>query len=212
MLPDEDIFVNYSQEYSFQQPYYAVRVVRCGDTQVEPRPLDLPTYRADWRDWHLQTFLPYADFELSAMCLDYRRLGKQRVEAFQILRCLAGHTSGWSNHPAVKMWEGHVNHLCRYYNAMLDEWEWRGYQNNMQYFEIGNFPNDYVPVDKSQRFNSNVAYAGTYSHMDWGDWPPWLGCPLLHNSHKSRLLAKDPVWYGQFGWDVPDDMPYWWPR
>ena len=33
----------------------------------------------------MQTFLPYPDFVKSAQCLDYRRLGKQRVEAKQIL-------------------------------------------------------------------------------------------------------------------------------
>jgi hypothetical protein len=45
----------------------------------------------------LQTFLPYADFVKTAKCLDYRRLGKQRVEAFQILNILEGKTTkaGW---------------------------------------------------------------------------------------------------------------------
>ena len=33
----------------------------------------------------MQTFLPYPDFVKSALVLDYRRLGKQRVEARQIL-------------------------------------------------------------------------------------------------------------------------------
>ena len=30
----------------------------------------------------MQTFLPYPDFKQSAACLDYSRLGKQRVEGF----------------------------------------------------------------------------------------------------------------------------------
>ena len=34
----------------------------------------------------MQTFLPYPDFARSARCLDNRRLGKQRVESYQILR------------------------------------------------------------------------------------------------------------------------------
>lgn len=38
----------------------------------------------------MQTFLPYADFSMSAKCLDYRRLGKQRVEAMQILNAIRG--------------------------------------------------------------------------------------------------------------------------
>jgi hypothetical protein len=50
----------------------------------------------------MQTFLPYSSFEESARILDYRRLGKQRVEAWQILRSLDGITKGWSNHPAVR--------------------------------------------------------------------------------------------------------------
>lgn len=29
----------------------------------------------------MQTFLPYPDFKKSAQCLDYRRLGKQRVDS-----------------------------------------------------------------------------------------------------------------------------------
>jgi len=51
----------------------------------------------------VQTFLPYTDFIKSAKCLDYKRLGKQRVEAKQILNILLGETTkaGWTNHPAV---------------------------------------------------------------------------------------------------------------
>ena len=36
----------------------------------------------------MQTFLPYPNFADSLDCLDYRRLGKQRVEAFQIINAL----------------------------------------------------------------------------------------------------------------------------
>ena len=52
----------------------------------------------------MQTFLPYADFEKSAQCLDYKRLGKQRVEAFQVYKIVSGQrtTGGWINHPIVK--------------------------------------------------------------------------------------------------------------
>ena len=57
----------------------------------------------------MQTFLPYKDFRKSLQCLDYRRLGKQRVEAMQIHNILTGknESSAWVNHPAVKMWKGH---------------------------------------------------------------------------------------------------------
>ena len=38
----------------------------------------------------MQTFLPYADFQRSAQVLDYKRLGKQRVEALQIHNIVSG--------------------------------------------------------------------------------------------------------------------------
>ena len=52
----------------------------------------------------MQTFLPYKSFKDSFKVLDYRRLGKQRVEAYQILNVLLGRTKtkGWSNHPATE--------------------------------------------------------------------------------------------------------------
>ena len=36
----------------------------------------------------MQTFLPYKSFEKSAKCLDYKRLGKQRIETWQIYSAL----------------------------------------------------------------------------------------------------------------------------
>ena len=55
----------------------------------------------------MQTFLPYDDFVLSLDCLDYRRLGKQRVEAMQLLNAMKREKGGWINHPATKMWRGY---------------------------------------------------------------------------------------------------------
>ena len=36
----------------------------------------------------MNTFLPYPSFTKSAKCLDYRRLDKQRIEAWQIYNTL----------------------------------------------------------------------------------------------------------------------------
>ena len=74
----------------------------------------------------MQTFLPYPDFTESAKCLDRQRLGKQRVEAWQIL-----YSSGWRSHPAVKMWRGYAASLNRYAIAICKEWIERGYRDNM---------------------------------------------------------------------------------
>ena len=135
----------------------------------------------------MQTFLPYPDFLASARCLDYRRLGKQRVEAFQILRTLRGEgRMGWKNHPAVKMWRGHEEALAAYMNAMIWEWKRRGYRNTMQTAHVGSpLPSLIMPL--------------------------WLGDQRVHASHRSNLLRKDPAHYGQFGWTEPADLPYVWP-
>ena len=55
----------------------------------------------------MQTFLPHKSFKKSFKVLDYRRLGKQRVESHQILNVLLDRTQtkGWRNHPIVRMWE-----------------------------------------------------------------------------------------------------------
>ena len=82
----------------------------------------------------MQTFLPYPNFEKSIKTLDYRRLGKQRVEAFQILNILLNRTksSAWRNHPAVLMWRGYENALKIYLNLCISEWISRGYKNTMK--------------------------------------------------------------------------------
>ena len=116
----------------------------------------------------MQTFLPYPDFKLSAKVLDYRRLGKQRVEAFQILNTLTGKSSGWSNHPAVKMWIGYESALELYLRHMIEEWISRGYKNNMS-----------IPICSSAEF------------------PKWFGDDKFHSSHRSNLLRKDYNYYNK---------------
>ena len=52
----------------------------------------------------MQTFLPYDTFEESATVLDYRRLGKQRVEGMQIINAIENpNKQGWQNHQIVIM-------------------------------------------------------------------------------------------------------------
>lgn len=131
----------------------------------------------------MQTFLPYPDFYESACVLDDKRLGKQRVEAYQILRTLRGVTSGWRHHPAVRMWRGYEEALEQYMGWMIRQWIHRGFRNTMR-----------LP---------QPAHCSA---------PPWLGDDQLHSSHRSNLLRKDPVYYAQFGWSEPDNLPYFWPR
>ena len=79
----------------------------------------------------MQTFLPYSSFIKSVRCLDRQRLGKQRVEALQILNALNGKSKGWTNHPATKMWRGYEEALCLYKDLCIQEWMERGYKNTM---------------------------------------------------------------------------------
>ena len=133
----------------------------------------------------MQTFLPYADFDQTARTLDSRRLGKQRVEAFQILRGLSIPDFGWRRHPAVRMWRGYEDALGLYMNACIREWIRRGYRNTLAFAETPD-PALVAP-------------------------PPWLGDERLHASHRSNLLRKDPLYYGQFGWSEDAQLPYFWP-
>jgi hypothetical protein len=131
----------------------------------------------------MQTFLPYADFQKTAETLDYRRLGKQRVEAFQILNIICGKSSkkSWSNHPAVKMWRGYDIALRQYLRIIILEWIRRGYKNNME------IPSEELIYTK----------------------PFWLDNEDFHASHRSNLKRKNPDYYGHF--QESADKPYIWP-
>jgi hypothetical protein len=139
----------------------------------------------------MQTFLPYPDFVKSAKCLDMKRLGKQRVEAYQILQCLLGEKDGWHNHPAVKMWKGHETALADYGCTICQEWVNRGYKDTCR-DKIWN-------MWAKCSFPMNVEY------------PKWLGNEEFHASHRSNLLRKNPEHYSQFGWTENDNMEYVWP-
>jgi hypothetical protein len=149
---------------------------------------------------NMQTFLPYPSFSKSARVLDDKRLGKQRVECKQILRALGvdvGGVSagrGWISHPAVLMWRGCEQSLCAYAIAMCDEWMRRKFADSLR--------PQFIEASRSLRSGWRL----------WSPGPSWLGDHRVHASHRSNLLRKDPVHYGQFGWSEPDDLPYVWPR
>ena len=133
----------------------------------------------------MQTFLPLPSLGQSIRCLDNKRLGKQRVEAFQILKALRGEykkTGAWENHPATKMWRGYAGALEFYKDLCIEEWVRRGFKNTME-------------------FNKTHYY----------EMPHWFGIEKFHASHRSNLLRKDPDHYSQYGWEEKDNLPYFWP-
>jgi len=133
----------------------------------------------------MQTFLPMESFSESLECLDYQRLGKQRLEADWLIRTLE-ENGPRRHHPAAKMWEGHVAWLIDYYNETLTQWISRGYKNTME-------------------FRPKRAFLG--------EKPWWLGYQPFHDSHKSNLLRKKPGFYGIYLWGgMSPDLEYIWPH
>lgn len=131
----------------------------------------------------MQTFLPLPDFQEALRTLDPTRLGNQVYrEGFTLLR------GGWPNHPASKMWRGYEVALAHYIWVGLDVLAERGKFYDHHRFEL-------EPYLKRKKITL----------------PPWIGDPAFHASHRSNLLRKDPLWYSQFGWTEPEDLPYIWP-
>ena len=136
----------------------------------------------------MQTFLPYESFEKSAQVLDWRRLGKQRVEGMQIINAITGKKrkdgkpyKGWINHPCSVMWKDYVPALKHYTNVIIQEWITRGYNNNMEFYDTGKIV-----------------------------MPDWIGNEKFHSSHRANLLRKDFDYYSQFGWTENPERPYVW--
>jgi hypothetical protein len=119
----------------------------------------------------VNTFLPYSDFVRVAKVLDNKRLGKQRVEAKQILNVLNNAKSAaWKHHPVVLMWKGYETALKYYYNTMIDEWVHRGFVNNMEKYRLP-------------------------KHVSL----PWfVFCKPVLLSHRASLLRKNSVHYSKY--------------
>jgi len=130
----------------------------------------------------MQTFLPYSNFQKTAEVLDWRRLGKQRVEGMQIIKTILNpEAKGWKNHPIVVMWTPYVQALMMYTNTIINEWIKRGYNNNMELYDFDSI-----------------------------EMPHWLGYEPFHSSHRANLLRKDYEYYSQFSWKENSELPYVW--
>jgi hypothetical protein len=132
----------------------------------------------------MQTFLPSTSFKISAQILDYKRLGKQRIEAKQLLNILLNRTDkkGWRHHPALLQWIGYEEALKHYYNEIVIEWINRGYKNTMKLEHTCN------------SFNM----------------PHWLNDNFC-SYHRQTLLFKNYEYYKQFGWKETPKYEYFWP-
>ncbi|MFE2759207.1 MSMEG_6728 family protein [Streptomyces halstedii] len=150
----------------------------------------------------MQTFLPHADFRRSALALDPRRLGKQRVETIQVLRGLTVPGYGWRHHPAVHMWAGYQEALVRYGLEMCAAWTEEGRADTCAAT---------LREDLIASLGRPAAVRPQSALAEARELPPWLGDEAFHLSHRSALVRKDPAYYQPLFPGVPPDLPYVWP-
>jgi hypothetical protein len=136
----------------------------------------------------MMTFIVVGNFIINASLLDDEHLGKQRVEAVQILNTIIN-GDGWKNHPICKAWAKYVPALKYYINCIITEWKTRGHKNNMPLYEI----------------SEEII-------IPW--WAKW---ERLHQSHRAMLYRKNPFYYhAKFtvanDSDTDDCQVHWWEK
>lgn len=141
----------------------------------------------------MQTFLPHTNSLDAARALDNKRLNKQILEGYQILKVLSGASpsGAWRNHPAVLMWKGYEHGLWNYIRSMIDIASLRGIktENNVK--------------------NLNELYK-QYSR-DWGNehpafWQDDNKVMRIITTHRANLFKKDPIYYVKYQYAV--NSPY----
>jgi len=139
----------------------------------------------------MQTFLPFKQFDQSAKALDSKRLNKQILEGYQILKVLSNNDpkAAWRNHPAVKMWRGHEGQLWLYIMAMVDEANIRGIKTDKN-------------LDNLRTLKSALSKSWGFSLPNWYK-DPFVLVKVL-TTHKANLFRKDPVYYVDFEFAVTD--------
>ena len=139
----------------------------------------------------MQTFAPEGTALVSGFRkLDTKRLGKQRLEAYQILRSIFGISDGWRNHPATIMWENRPAALAHYGVVCCEVWIERGYSDSL--------------LPKFQMFRKIGL-----EHGDCPEPPRFLND--IAESHRSNLIRKDPEFYLPYWPNTKPHMPYFWP-
>jgi hypothetical protein len=134
----------------------------------------------------MQTFVPLtSSVDDIAKVLDNKRLNKQILEGYQILKVLSNDDprAGWRNHPAVKMWRGHELALWDYVFECVAEADIRG-----------------IKTDKNVE---NLQALRAVAEFRWGaGLPEWFSDqPVLNRvvtTHRANLYTKDPYYYDHF--------------
>ena len=141
----------------------------------------------------MQTFLPYKNYDQCAEILDNKRLNKQILEAYQILKVLSGQSpsGAWRNHPAVLMWKNAEYSLKAYAKTMIKEAKARG-----------------IRTEKNE---SNIDALEAICGEIWGTQKPfWATASSPHINrinitHRANLYRKDPIYYAEFYRDTTSE-------
>lgn len=134
----------------------------------------------------MQTFLPYKNYDQCAEILDNKRLNKQILEAYQILKVLSGQSpsGAWRNHPAVLMWKNAEYSLKAYAKTMIKEAKARG-----------------IRTEKNE---SNIDALEAICGEIWGTQKPFWAIgsnphiDRINITHRANLYRKDPIYYAEF--------------
>jgi hypothetical protein len=121
----------------------------------------------------MQTFLSSYDLRKNAEVLDNKRLFKQLLEGYQILKTLTTNT-GWIHHPAVIQWKNHEPALLKYIESIWIECQARG-----------------IALDSQLYFNSKKLIEDM--SMSPTQNPAWWGREDIISSHRGRLLCKGEI-------------------
>lgn len=171
----------------------------------------------------MQTFLPYPDFKKSASCLDNKRLGKQRVEAWQIYSTLQKIKERFNlNSPNCTKPYGDDCGYCSdckdFQSTIKIPWEnhpavkiWAGYEEALLVYGIV-ICEEWIK--RGYKDNIKKKFTEELHKREYVtyflDSPELITSKEFNDSHKSNLLRKNPEHYNQFKRDVPDNLPYVW--
>lgn len=168
----------------------------------------------------MNIFVPSQSILNSIGCLDYRRLGKQRVEIYQLVLEFERPTN-WSNHPCFKAWENNKEALI--FTGLLTCFQWRmlGYKDSLinkfheflVYYEFEdaeifseglsifehNLNTELVEIN----FHPDIKFFGLYVDNELMvtteiHYPEWFNNRDILDSYKTSLYNKDPEHYKQF--------------
>jgi len=167
----------------------------------------------------MQTFLPFSNFGMTAEVLDHRRLGKQRVEALQILRALRQGEWTCPNcpGPVTKFNLYKTEYHCYNCEAPLKRtgWYnhpavqmWKNYETCLMLY-LREMCMKWTQLGYKDTCWEKAQELGISTEPILR--PDWLGNENFHLSHQSNLLRKNYSHYSQFFPGVPDNLPYVWP-